>query len=228
MALVIRMLLRPAGGLVHFILFLGVVVFAFACAGTCAFSSVDGFHSIAESMETLVYYLGFENERYDYRTLVAVQPTFSRMFVMIYMILIALVLLNVFIAILMDGYNEVVLDPRVAYSLAEEIAEGWARRVDNLLFTCGLASTPVADLDEIVELLETDNEHDKYTYSEFLHLLKKPLRHRTDALVRQLHVCIANFDSSEVWKAQHAILGLDLKQIEKHVREGDRWPPWAE
>ena len=211
MALIIRMLLRAALELAHFLLFLAVVVLAFACAGTCAFSMVDGFHSVHEAMETLMY-IAFAIERYDYSVLIAVQPEFGRLYVMLYLVFMGLVLLNVFIAILMDAYNEVVQDPRMGYSLGEEIAEGWVRKMDAVLFSCGMrGSVPMADLDEIVDLLGAD-DREEFTYSQFIQLLGKPLRRRTDSLVRQLHPDIADLPSKAVLEAQHSILGLELQQ----------------
>ena len=119
-----------------------------------------------------------------------------------------LILLNVFIAILMDAYNEVVQDPRMTYSLVEEIKEGWARKVDKIISAVGCSGdVRMADLEEIVDALEND-QSESYTYTEFIELLQRPLRERTDLLVRQLSPVLVDLSYKEVLALNQVALGI--------------------
>jgi len=189
-ALTTRMLLRSAGELGHFLLVCFVFLLAFAFAGMASFGTVvDHFSTLGNAMETL-FFLSFMDQRFDYDLLSEIEPVLSRMFVMVFYVVMGLILLNVFIAILMDSYAVIIEDPRMQYSLGDEVREGWERRLT--------PSSRIADTDDMLRVIEEDDYEGKYSYEQIVRLTKKPLSRRTDLMIRSLNDDLSDLTRKEV------------------------------
>lgn len=202
-ALITKMLLLSSYNLLHFILFFIVFLGAFSLSAMSAYSGVSPrFRTFVDSFKT-TFDLAFANERFDHEllfqvcenkarflfcclhdlTLVALQlkPLLTEVYSICFAILAGLVLLNVFIAILMDAYSEVVSDPSNSYTLVEEIREGCHRR-----FTAQGPFTDLPDVEELLRALQEQSWKTYYSYDQLVHLVGQPLQWRTDELIRSL------------------------------------------
>jgi len=106
-----------------------------------------------------------------------------------YLVVMVLILINVFIAILMDAYNIVVADPRTECTLAEEMEEGFVRR---------WSGRGQPDVEELYPALLEHGYRGNYSYNQLVQLVKSPLQGRTDHLVRSLHTDLAELNHKDV------------------------------
>lgn len=184
--LITRMLVASALDMAHFIVFLGVYMAAFACCTMAVFGQswhfLNTFNSSLEALFLLSFAAGPILDNYS--AMCDINPIMAPLVVTIYLIMTALIMLNVFVAIIMDAYAEVKPDPKMQATLAEEAAEGLERRYRKIT-----GGEDRADLDDLLEVLGTwefpeDGGSRKISYASLKKKLGRPLTQRTDELVR--------------------------------------------
>ena len=86
----------------------------------------------------------------EYHALSDVNPIMTPVIVTIFLVITALIMMNVFVAILMDAYAEVKPSEKMQYTLAEEAREGFERRISRLTGKAKHRS----ELEELVKVIE--------------------------------------------------------------------------
>jgi len=192
MGLVTKMLVLSAPDVAHFMIFM--LIFMCGCSVACM--AVFGHASIVantfgNAMESL-FLLAFAAGPFldNYSQLATVNPIMTPMFAVLFLTITALVLLNVFIAILMDAYAEVKPDPKMQATIGEETLEGYQRRKERLMCRGGTHS----DVQDVLRVLDEygasnireEGEKQKISYKFLRKKLEKPLAPRTDMMIREM------------------------------------------
>ena len=165
--MITRMLILSANDVAHFLLFCMMLLFAYSFAVQLPFAIVsEQFNGVFTAAYTL-FDLISGIERYDYGFLCATHPFLMPLLTTSYLVVMVLILINVFIAILMDAYNIVVADPRTECTLAEEMEEGFVRR---------WSGRGQPDVEELYPALLEHGYRGNYSYNQLVQLVKSPLQ----------------------------------------------------
>merc|ERR1711998_821928 len=111
----------------------------------------------------------------------------------------ALILFNVFVAIIMDAYAMVKPADHMQHSILEEAKEGFERRIYKLMQLFKMKVAARTDLEDLLQiLLEWGPAPVMLSYHDIRKRLKYPLASRSDKLLRSLDPSLADLLPSEI------------------------------